>query len=86
MLVYKQVHLTLPDFEQISGIRDNTKLFQWIRNQQKEYVYYTYICGITMFYSQFGEKDADLIQSAINRFVHSCTGYSVATYILVQPP
>ena len=27
------------DSEQISGIRDNTKLFQWIKNQQKEYAW-----------------------------------------------
>ena len=27
------------DYEQISGIRDNTKLFQWIKDQQKEYGY-----------------------------------------------
>ena len=37
-----------------------------------------------MFNSQFGEKDPDLLQSAIDRFIHSCAGYSVATYILVR--
>jgi len=43
------------------------------------------IAAITVAYacSQFGEEDPDLVQSAINRFVRSCAGYSVATYVLV---
>ena len=33
--------------------------------------------------SQFGEEDPDLVESAIDRFLRSCAGYSVATYVLV---
>ena len=33
--------------------------------------------------SEFGETDADRVKDAIKMFVHSCAGYSVATYVLV---
>ncbi|XP_065912685.1 phosphatidylinositol 4,5-bisphosphate 3-kinase catalytic subunit gamma isoform-like isoform X2 [Dysidea avara] len=51
----------------ISGITDNTKLLQWIEDQQRD---------------RFGEKNPELFQAAINRFIRSCAGYSVATYVL----
>ena len=35
-------------------------------------------------YSEFGGEDPDKLKTAIDTFVHSCAGYSVATYILVS--
>lgn len=34
--------------------------------------------------SEFGEVDPEKLEAAIDTFVHSCAGYSVATYILVS--
>ena len=34
--------------------------------------------------SEFGEEDVDKVKSAVRMFVHSCAGYSVATYVLVS--
>ena len=34
-------------------------------------------------HSEFGEIDPDKVKAAVNRFTHSCAGYSVATYVLV---
>ena len=71
---------------QISGIRNANKLLQWIKDHQKEYVQLLAIYNHFIFKftcSQFGEEDPDLVQLAINRFVRSCAGYSVATYVLV---
>ena len=36
------------------------------------------------FYSEFGEIDQDKVKSAVNTFMRSCAGYSVATYALVR--
>ena len=35
------------------------------------------------FFSEFGEEDGDRVKEAVKTFVHSCAGYSVATYVLV---
>ena len=34
--------------------------------------------------SEFGEVDGDMVKTAVKTFVHSCAGYSVATYVLVS--
>ena len=33
--------------------------------------------------SEFGEVDPDKLKAAVKTFIHSCAGYSVATYVLV---
>lgn len=33
--------------------------------------------------SEYGEVDPDKVKAAINTFMRSCAGYSVATYALV---
>ena len=33
--------------------------------------------------SEFGEVDPDKLKAAVKIFIHSCAGYSVATYVLV---
>ncbi len=37
-----------------------------------------------LFHSEFGEIDSDMVKTAVKTFVHSCAGYSVATYVLVS--
>jgi len=39
---------------------------------------------LNLVHSQFGEKDPELLKAAIDKFVRSCAGYSVATYVLVK--
>ena len=34
--------------------------------------------------SEFEEIDSDKVKTAVKSFVHSCAGYSVATYVLVN--
>ena len=34
--------------------------------------------------SEFGEIDNDKVKAAVNTFMRSCAGYSVATYTLVR--
>ena len=43
-------------------------------------------CFSTLFRlcSEFGETDPDMVKEAVRLFVHSCAGYSVATYVLVS--
>lgn len=33
--------------------------------------------------SEFGEDDPDLLKESIKRFMYSCAGYTVASYVLV---
>ena len=33
--------------------------------------------------SEYGEVDSDKLEAAVDTFVRSCAGYSVATYVLV---
>ena len=35
-------------------------------------------------FSEFGETDHEMLEAAVKRFVRSCAGYSVATYVLVS--
>ena len=32
--------------------------------------------------SEFGEVDPDKLKAAVKTFIHSCAGYSVATYVV----
>lgn len=52
---------------EVSGVSDNKKLYEWIKNHQT---------------NEFGEIDPDKVKAAVKRFTVSCAGYSVATYIL----
>ena len=35
-------------------------------------------------FSEYGEIDPDKVKAAVNTFMRSCAGYSVATYALVS--
>ena len=41
------------------------------------------ICTVCTDYSEYGEIDQDKVKAAVNTFMRSCAGYSVATYTLV---
>ena len=40
-------------------------------------------CHLVFSLSEFGEVDPDKLKAAVKTFIHSCSGYSVATYVLV---
>ena len=40
-------------------------------------------CHLVFSLSEFGEVDLDKLKAAVKTFIHSCAGYSVATYVLV---
>ena len=40
-------------------------------------------CTVCTDYSEYGEIDQDKVKAAVNTFMRSCAGYSVATYTLV---
>ena len=42
------------------------------------------MCVCVCACSEFGEEDVDKVKAAVKMFVHSCAGYSVATYVLVR--
>lgn len=42
------------------------------------------ISNLLPLYSEFDETDPDKVKEAVRIFVHSCAGYSVATYVLVS--
>ena len=44
-------------------------------------------CGCVLIvssFSEYGEVDSDKLAAAVDTFVRSCAGYSVATYVLVS--
>ena len=83
---------------QVSGTNDNKKLYEWIKSQQIKSVkinctsYLTFLqcwcssvlCGYVSSFSEYGEVDSDKLAAAVDTFVRSCAGYSVATYVLVS--
>ena len=46
-----------------------------------------FVCVMSFVFgycSEFGEDDPDLLKDSIKRFMYSCAGYTVASYVLVS--